>query len=80
MASVSVSVSDELKKKLEENNIINWSAVARKAFEEHLSKIELLDKLTANSNATDKDIEKLGAKIKAGIARAHEKKLSKKPK
>lgn len=80
MASVSVSVSDELKKKLEEHDIVNWSAVAREAFEEHLSKIELMDKLTANSKATEKDVEEIGAKIKAGIARTHEKKLSKKSK
>ncbi len=75
MANVSVSVSDELKKKLEQHDMVNWSAVARKAFEQELSKIELMDKLTANSKATDKDIEELSRKIKRGVAKWHNEKL-----
>ncbi len=74
MASVSVSVSDEMKKRLEQYNIVNWSAVARKAFEAEISKRELLESITKDSKLTEKDVEEMGAKIKAGIARAHERK------
>ena len=71
MASVSVSVSDDMKKKLEEFDTVNWSAVARKAFASQLSKLEFMDKLTSKSKATDKDIEELSNKIKEGIAKRH---------
>lgn len=71
MATVCVSVPDEMKQKLEQFETINWSAVARQAFAKELSKLELMDKLTAKSKATDKDIEALSKKIKLGIAKWH---------
>ncbi len=71
MASVSVSVPEEMKEKLDHFDTVNWSAVARKAFESQLSKLELMDRLTSKSKATDKDIEELSDKIKEGIAKAH---------
>ena len=73
MASVSISVPDELKRKLEEFDTVNWSAVARKAFKAQIAKIELVDKLTSKSKATDKDIKELSDKIKAGVAKWHNK-------
>ena len=69
MASVSVSVPDDMKKRLEEFDTVNWSAVARKAFSQELSKIELMDKLTAKSKASDKDIAELSKKIKSSMAK-----------
>lgn len=71
MANVSVSVSREMKKKLDSIDTMNWSAVARKAFATELSKLELMEKLTSKSKATDKDIEELSKKIKAGVAKKH---------
>lgn len=71
MASVSVSVPDDMKRKLEKFDTVNWSAVARNAFANQLSKLELMDKLTSKSTATDKDIEELSEKIKEGIAKRH---------
>ena len=72
MASVSVSVPEEMKEKLDRFDTVNWSAVARKAFESQLSKLELMDRLTSKSKATDKDIEELSDKIKEGIAKRHD--------
>ena len=72
MASVSVSVPEEMKEKLDRFDTVNWSAVARKAFESQLSKLELMDRLTSKSMATDKDIEELSDKIKEGIAKRHD--------
>lgn len=66
-----VSVPDEMSKKLKAFETVNWSAVARQAFAKELSKLELMDKLTAKSKASDKDIEELSGKIKAGVARWH---------
>lgn len=71
MVSVSVSVSEELKRKLDNFDTVNWSAVARRAFETEVSKLELLNKLTSKSKATEKDIEELSKKIKHGVAKWH---------
>lgn len=65
------AVPDELKKEMDKMKIINWSAVAREAFEEKIQKLRLLEFLTKDSKLTEKDGEELGAKIKRGIAKAH---------
>ena len=71
MATVCVSVPDEMKQRLEQFETINWSAVARQAFAAQLSKLELMDKLTEKSKAADRDIEALSKKIKSGVAKWH---------
>lgn len=71
MANVCVSISEDMQKKLKKFETVNWSAVARQAFAAELSKLELMDALTAKSQATDKDIEELSEHIKSGVARWH---------
>ena len=80
MVNMTIAVPTELKQQLENHPEINWSEVARRAWIVSLSnleKLELLNKLTANSKATDKDIEELVRKLKHGIARRHEEKFKK---
>ncbi len=74
MVNITVSVPLEMKKKMDEFAIINWSEVARGAFTEQISKLELLKQLTSKSKATDKDIEQLSAKIKEAVWKRHEEK------
>ena len=71
MANVCVSVSDEMKKKMDDYGIINWSEVARLAFSERLKKLELTDALASESQLTEKDVEEIGKKIKREIAKKH---------
>lgn len=71
MANVCVSVSDEMKKKIEKFETVNWSAVARRAFEIELSKLELMDKLVSKSKVSEKEIELLSRRIKSGMAKWH---------
>ena len=42
MGTLSVSVSDELKERIIQTEEVNWSAIARRAFEEKLKEIEEL--------------------------------------
>ncbi|MBI5228006.1 hypothetical protein HY988_05445 [Candidatus Micrarchaeota archaeon] len=74
MVNITVSVPIEMKKKMDEFAIINWSEVARGAFTEQISKLELLKKLTTKSKATDKDIQGITAKIREGVWKRHEEK------
>ena len=45
MTTLSVSVPDELKKKMDALDEVNWSAVARKAFEEKVRQVAYLQEL-----------------------------------
>lgn len=75
MANVCVSIPEEMSKKLKMFETVNWSAVARQAFAKELSKLELMDKLTSKSKATDRDIEGLSKKLKSEMAKWHDERV-----
>ncbi len=72
MVNVTVSVPVEMKSKMDEYAIINWSEVARQAFAGQLKRLEMLKAITAESKATEKDVEELSKKVKAGVLKRHE--------
>ncbi len=71
MVNITISVSNELKKQLDEHPEMNWSEVARQAWTTKIQQLELLNTLTSKSKATDKDIEEFGKMLKKGIASRH---------
>ncbi len=71
MTNVCVSVPEEMKKKMDEYAIINWSEVARLAFAERLKKLQLTDFLASESHLTEADIETIGKTVKREIAKKH---------
>lgn len=71
MANVCVSVSDDMKKRMDEYAYINWSEVARTAFAERLKKLQLADMLASESQLTEVDVEEIGKKVKRAIAKRH---------
>jgi len=68
MGSLSVSIPDELRDRMEQIDEINWSAVARKAFEEKIGQVEFLKTISAKSKLTEKDAEELSRKINKSMA------------
>ena len=71
MATMTLSLPNELKKRMDELEIINWSAVAREAFEEKIREFLLLKKITDKSTLTEKDALELGRTVRAGVAERH---------
>ena len=71
MANMTLSIPEELHKKLKQHTELKWSDVARKAFEKKLNDIELMDKLLSKSQLTEEDAERIGHKIKHEIAKRH---------
>jgi len=63
MVNVTVAVSEELKKKMDEHDTANWSAVARRAFEQKIQDLEFLKEFRANSTMTEKDAIRLGRQL-----------------
>lgn len=71
MVSLTLSVSEELKKEMEKFPEINWSEVARASIIEKIKRFELAELLASKSKLTEKDIKQIGDKIKRGIAEKH---------
>ncbi len=60
---------------MDEMDELNWSAVARNAFESKLvdlDKLEEIRTLTSKSKFTEEDALELGHKVNAAIARRHD--------
>jgi len=71
MATISVSVPDDLKDKILRNNEVNWSAIARSAFEQKVKEVEFLKKLARKSKLTVKDANELSKTINAGMTKRY---------
>lgn len=71
MVNVTLAVPEELHKLMEKYKEIKWTEVARQAMWEKARKLELMDKLLANSKMTEEDAERIGHRIKRGIAQRH---------
>lgn len=69
MGTLSVSVPDGLREQMIELEEINWSAVARKAFEEKIKEVEFLKNIAKKSKLTEKDAEEIAAKINQSMAK-----------
>ena len=69
MAVVSVSVSDELRKKMKMFQFVNWSKVASSSFEQKVKDLAFLEHFKANSKLTSKDALRLGAQVNKGLAK-----------
>ncbi|HLD04516.1 MAG TPA: hypothetical protein VJG90_02240 [Candidatus Nanoarchaeia archaeon] len=69
MTTVSVAIPDELKQRMHQMDEVNWSAVARKAFEEKIHQIEFMKKLAQKSKLTEKDAEAISDRINLNMAK-----------
>ena len=69
MSTLSVSIPDELKQKMNHLEEVNWSAVARKAFEEKVKEVEFVKQLAIKSSLTEKDAVEIGNKINQSMAK-----------
>ena len=72
MVNMTIAVPEELKKLLDSHPEINWSEVARQAWWQKARELELLNKLTKSSKASDKDVLELAKVIKKGITEWHD--------
>lgn len=77
MANVTVTVPDEFKERMEDHPEINWSQVARQAFEEKISDLEALEKLkdleviddiASRSELTEADVEEIAKSVDRALA------------
>lgn len=68
MPTVTISVDDELKEQMSEHPEINWSEVARTAFEEKIEDLEMVKRLSSNNELTEEDVDELAKRIDTTVA------------
>lgn len=69
MVNITLAVPEDLKKRLQLHEEINWSAVIRKALLEHLMKVEMVESIARNSKLSEKDAEEIAKKINSSLAK-----------
>lgn len=74
MPNITLSVSEDLKKLMDESKFINWSEVAREAIQEKAAQMALLKSITSKSKLTEKDAIELGEKISKSLHEKYKKK------
>ncbi len=69
MANVTLSLPEKLHKRMKKFSEVRWSEVARKAIENKVTDLELLEKLTSKSKLTEKDAEEISMLINKEVAK-----------
>ena len=69
MANMTLSIPDELHKKMKKMSDIRWSEVARRAIEERINDLEVMNKIASKSKLTKKDVDEISKKIKRSAAK-----------
>ncbi len=71
MPTITLSVSEEIKNKMEQFPEMNWSAVAREAFAKKLLQLSILRSFTKDSELTEEDALKLGRKVNKALSKEY---------
>ena len=69
MVNITISVPNNIKDKMDAFPELNWSAVARKAFEEKMNDLEFIKKFKSRSTMTDEDAIRLGRELNKNFAK-----------
>lgn len=67
MVNVTLSIPTDLKHKMETFAEINWSAVAREAFDDKIKDLEFIKKFKAKSRLTERDAIRLGRELNKNL-------------
>ena len=65
---MTLSIPEELNKKMKKFSEIKWSEVARKALEHRVNDLEVMEKIASKSKLTEKDVKEIAKKIKRTAA------------
>ena len=68
MTNMTLSIPEELSKKMKRFSEIRWSEVARKALEQRINDLEIMEKIASKSKLTEGDVKEISKKIKRTAA------------
>ena len=67
MPNMTLSIPDDLHSIVKQHTEIKWSEIARRAMWDQARKLALMDEIAKKSRLTEKDVNELDHKIKAGL-------------
>jgi len=68
MPNITLSIPEEIHKKMKSLPEVRWSEVARRAIEERINDFEAIEKISSKSKLTKKDVDEISKKIKRSAA------------
>ncbi|HLC57844.1 MAG TPA: hypothetical protein VJH95_04685 [Candidatus Nanoarchaeia archaeon] len=68
MVNVTLSIPQELKQRMDGLEEVNWSAVARQAFDEKIKDMEFIKKFKSKSTLTEGDALRLGKEVSRALS------------
>jgi len=71
MVTMTLAVPEDLKHKMDSFPELNWSEVARQAFKQKITDLEILNRFVKNSRLTERDALELGAKVSKNLAKRY---------
>lgn len=71
MVTMTLAVPNDLKNKMDSFPELNWSEVARQAFKQKISDLEIINRFAKSSRLTEKDAKILGNKVSRGLAKRY---------
>ena len=69
MTNMTLSIPDEIHKKMKMFRDVRWSEVARKAIQQRIEDLEVMNKIASKSKLTKKDVDEISKKIKRTAAK-----------
>ena len=69
MGNITLSLPNDLHEKMKRMSDVRWSEIARRAIEERIDDLEVMNKIASKSKLTKKDVEEIGKKIKSRMAK-----------
>ena len=73
MTNITLTIPEEIHKLVKKHNEINWSEIVRRTISKEVMKLELMDKLTAKSKLTLKDVEEINENVKENLFKKYSK-------
>jgi len=69
MTNITLAIPEDLHTKMKEHSEIRWSEVVRKTISQKIEELDMMDKLTAKSRLTQKDVNEIASKVDSAVAR-----------
>ncbi|MBS3098375.1 hypothetical protein J4209_06295 [Candidatus Woesearchaeota archaeon] len=69
MPNITLAIPEDLHAKMKEHSEIRWSEVVRKTITQKIEDLDIMDKLTAKSKLTQKDVDEIASKVDSSVAR-----------
>jgi hypothetical protein len=71
MVTMTLALPSELKNRMDGFPEMNWSEIARQAFNQRIKDMEFLREFKKNSTLTEKDALKMGAELNKRLAKRY---------